>query len=504
MHKKIKAFIQPTILYSLLSVGVALFYWCSRLINLTIIPIFTDEAIYLRWGQIADSDPRWRFISLIDGKQPLLIWLFLPAFKLISDPLVAGRIVSVIAGFVGMTGLMIFSYILLRSKKAVLIAGLLYILMPFFVVYDRLAIYDALLAAISIWSLLFTYLLAKTLRLDVALILGTIIGAGLLTKSSALFFLLLLPVTLLLMNWKMKRKLTQFLTWAGVVLAVLVQSQIYNSILLLSEFRHNIGLKNLQFIYSFSEFMVSPLVHTGGNLRGLTTWLVTYFTWPFAVLVVISVVWHIRTRWREGLFFLSFFAIPYLALAFFGKIIYPRFLLFMLPPLLISVILFTHHLLSHKHLSKITFVIIGIIAIPLVLFDYALLTDPVHAPLPLADRQQFINDWPAGYGIAEVVSYLKEEAKKGPIVIGTDGTFGLYPMALELYLGTDRNVSFKPYWPLNEFPPDLLADAKTKPTFLLFKERQDYPSDWPIVLINQYQRGDGPTYLKFFRVVPKT
>ena len=65
----------------------------TRLTKLTLIPIFTDEAIYLRWAQIALGDPRWRFISLIDGKQPLLIWLFLPFVKYISDPLVAGRIV---------------------------------------------------------------------------------------------------------------------------------------------------------------------------------------------------------------------------------------------------------------------------------------------------------------------------------------------------------------------------------------------------------------------------
>src|SRR3989339_157604 len=86
-------------LYLILAVSVMAAFFVSRLINLTLIPIFTDEAIYLRWAQIGLADPRWRFISLTDGKQPLLIWLFYPALKLISDPLIAGRIVSIVCGF---------------------------------------------------------------------------------------------------------------------------------------------------------------------------------------------------------------------------------------------------------------------------------------------------------------------------------------------------------------------------------------------------------------------
>lgn len=501
----LKKLVSKQLGWSILSgLGLALVYFATRFYNLTIIPIFTDEAIYLRWGQIALSDPRWRFISLLDGKQPLLIWLFLPTFKVISDPLVAGRIVSIASGFVGMAGLMVFSYLLRRSYKAVLISGLIYILLPFFFVYDRLALYDTLLATISIWSLLFTYLLAKTLRLDTALILGTIIGAGLLTKSSATFFLLLLPVSLLLVDWKPQKKLAQFGKWLGLVLIVILQSQIYNGILLLSEFRHNVWEKNFQFLFNTQEFFTQPLDHFSGNLRGLLTWLTAYFTWPLVLLTIVAVIWYIRSKWREGIFFLSFFLVPFLALAAFGKVIYPRFILFMIPPLLVCVVLFVYKFLEQKRWQGMALFILFLVSIPLVQFEIKLATDPVHAPLPLADRQQLINDWPAGYGIAEVVTYLKRVAAENKIVVGTEGTFGLFPMAIELYLGTNENVTFKPLWPLGEFPKELLEDAKTKPTFLLFKEKQVIPSEWPLVLIEKYQRGDGPTYLYFFRVVPKT
>ena len=489
--------------YVIAAVGLIAAYFFTRLINLTIIPIFTDEAIYLRWAQIALGDPRWRFISLIDGKQPLLIWLFLPALKIISDPLVAGRLVSVLMGSIALLGMVVFGWYLTKKARGGFIAGILYLVIPFFLHYDRLAIYEALFVAITVWTLFVSYLFAQKQRLDLALILGTAIGAGLLTKSYASFFLILLPLGLVFI---LKRGISRkvLFKWLGLVAIVFVQSQIYENIQRLSEFRHIIALKNLTFIYSFSEFFADPFQSVRGNGYGLYTWLVAYLTWPLLLLIISANVWLIRKDWRKGVFFLGFFLIPFATLAFFGRVIYPRFLMFMLPAFLLPLVIFIDHLLTRFKQALFWVFLFILILLPAFYFDFKLLTDPIRAPFPLVDRQQFINDWPAGYGIAEVVAYLKEEAKNGPIVVGTDGTFGLYPMALELYLGKDPNVIFKPYWPLNEFPKDLLEEAKSKPTFLLFKEKQEYPSDWPLVKISEYQRGDGPTYLKFFRVVPKT
>src|SRR3989344_1150596 len=70
---------------------LTILYFTTRLVNLKLIPIFTDEAIYARWAQIALHDPVNRFISLEDGKQPLFIWLAAIAQKFISDPLIATR-----------------------------------------------------------------------------------------------------------------------------------------------------------------------------------------------------------------------------------------------------------------------------------------------------------------------------------------------------------------------------------------------------------------------------
>ena len=60
-------------------------YFLTRLFHITALPIFTDEAIYVRWSQIGMRDANWRFISLTDGKQPMFTWIMMLLLKLFKD-----------------------------------------------------------------------------------------------------------------------------------------------------------------------------------------------------------------------------------------------------------------------------------------------------------------------------------------------------------------------------------------------------------------------------------
>lgn len=97
-------------------------YFLTRLILLGSLPIFTDEAIYVRWSQIAANDASWRFISLTDGKQPGIIWPGMILVSIINDPLVALRLVSVVTGFFTLVGLFILTYELFRNRLATFLA----------------------------------------------------------------------------------------------------------------------------------------------------------------------------------------------------------------------------------------------------------------------------------------------------------------------------------------------------------------------------------------------
>ena len=106
-------FLKKNKLIILLFLFLTVLYFLIRLPNLLIIPIFTDEAIYTRWAQIAANDANWRFISLTDGKQPMFVWFAMIAIKFIDDPLIAARLVSVFTGFFTMLGLWFLSFELL-------------------------------------------------------------------------------------------------------------------------------------------------------------------------------------------------------------------------------------------------------------------------------------------------------------------------------------------------------------------------------------------------------
>ena len=175
----------------LILLGILALFIATRLINLDKFPIFNDEGIYIQWAKTAWHDANWRFISLTDGKQPLQTWGTIPFLKLFPDnALFAGRLFSVSTGLVSLAG--IFSLLLyLFNKKTAYMGVLLYIFTPFFLFYDRLALSDSGVNAGFIWILFFSVLLARTIRLDVALLFGIAGGIALLTKSSAQVFLLL-------------------------------------------------------------------------------------------------------------------------------------------------------------------------------------------------------------------------------------------------------------------------------------------------------------------------
>jgi 4-amino-4-deoxy-L-arabinose transferase-like glycosyltransferase len=175
-------------------------YFTTRLINLTKLPIFTDEGIYIHWAKVAWHDAAWRFISLTDGRQPLQTWATIPFLKLFpEDPLFAGRLFSVSTGFGTLLGLFITLYYLF-GKKAAYIGSLIYILNPYFLFYDRMALADSSVNAGFIWMLLLSIILIRQLRLDVALVFGLMSGFVLLSKSTPKLFLITSATAPLLMS----------------------------------------------------------------------------------------------------------------------------------------------------------------------------------------------------------------------------------------------------------------------------------------------------------------
>lgn len=484
----------------LLALGIFIVTFLSRIFNLGAIPFFTDEAIYIRWAQIGLADPAHRFIALTDGKQPLLTWLMYPMLRIFPDPLIAGRMVSVISGAFACVGIYVVAKTLF-SKRVGILSSLLYIISPFTLVYDRLALMDSLLGMFGIWSMYLTVQLVKKLRLDYSLLLGITAGLGALTKSSALFFIFNVPLALLLFPFKKKENAKSLVKFFALSLLSGILFQFIYNILRLSPWFYLIRQKNYSFILTANEFLKSPFSIFIPNLHGLIPWIAGYVTVPIALCIIIGIGLGVYKRERNILYLFLWFAIPFLFLSAFGRVIFPRFLLFMVYPLFVIGAYSLNYIL--KLLPDKKSIRLGFLA--LILF-YAfiqstlLIVDPIRADIPKNDRNQLMDDWPSGYGVKEVISYLSQKAKSGKIVVGTEGTFGLFPAVFEIYLKSNPNIEIYGYWPVSSVPEQLLESTKTYPTYLVFKEKQKIPQEWPITLIAKYPRGSGDTNLLFYQV----
>ncbi len=486
-----------------------IFYLLLRLWNLGGLPIFTDEAIYMRWAQIALNDSNWRFISLTDGKQPLFIWFTMIFQKIVEDPLIAGRMVSVIAGIFSLVGIILLSYEVFKNKTVAFLSGLLYVVYPFSQVYDRMALMDGMVGAFAIWGLLFGVLLVRRINLTLAYTLGFIVGGAALTKSNGFFSAYLLPFTLLLFNFKQKKLINRLFRWAIFAAVAFGISQAMYSVLRLSPFFHIIEEKNQVFVYSISDWLSHPLTYFMGNFQGLFGWLITYLTPAFIILIFAGLI--SRGFLREKLLLVAYFALPFLALALFGKVIFPRHFYFMTLSL-IPIAAFGLSRLNALFQSKIkmqyahVLLTILFIAYPLyVSLQFAV--NPLHAPIADSDIKQYISEWPAGWGVSESVAYLKQESQNQKIFVGTEGTFGLMPFSLELYLVNNPNIILKSYWPINDTPPsDLVEASQTIPTFVLFYQpcpscssMFEPPPTWSVEKVMQAPRGN----LAIYRVLSK-
>ncbi|MEK7570709.1 MAG: glycosyltransferase family 39 protein [Patescibacteria group bacterium] len=455
----------------LIFLGLSALYLFTRLYNILLLPIFTDEAIYIRWAQIAANDPNWLFISLTDGKQPSYVWIAMYLIRMVEDPLLAGRLVSVIAGFFTMIGVYLLTNELFKKRWIALFLSLLYIIFPFSLVYDRLALYDSLVATFTVWALYGEVLLVKYGQWKVAVWTGVVIGAGLLTKSIANFSLILLPFSFLLFDFSKKQRRKRIIKWILQAGVVVILAQLLSLIMRLSPYYYIVGQKDNVFIASFSEWIANPFGRVIGNIDGLGGWLLTYLTIPFAIVIVASFL--NRQFMREKLVLLLWFIIPFFALAFFGKVIYPRYLLFMAMPVLLLGGYGLCMLAGFLRYRAVQAIYLGIFIVSFVVTDYYILNDFNKAAIPQDDKGQFLTNWPSGVGVPETVDYLKEQAKKGEIYVATEGTFGLMPYALEIYLGNNPNVTIKGFfWELQDGapPPEVVEASKKMPTYFVFYE----------------------------------
>ena len=475
-------------------------FFATRLINLDKLPIFTDEGIYIHWSKIAWKDAAWRFISLTDGKQPLHTWGMIPFLKIFSpNLLLGGRMFSVLSGLVALKGIFNLCYYL-WGKKTAYIASIFYIFTPMFLFYDRMALADSAVNAGFIWVLFGSILLVRTLRIDVALALGLTAGMAVLTKSSSQMFIALSALAPILTLQKgLKKFLSNAFNYYVLYLVVCIVSLALYNIQRLSPYLHYVNQKNGTFVLTFKEFFTNPFSQVFGNLPLIPWYVSSEMGYVLAVLGLVGLILLIKKDWRLGLYFAAWLIFPYIAISFFAKVIFPRYLIFFATLLTISAAYFLGSI-KNKTIKVLCFTLY---ALSIGYFNYTILFDNQKIPFPPVDRGQYIESVNAGYGLKELVQFAREKSVEKPVILLAEGNFGVVGDMLDSSIGIGEKVSVRGYWPINEKDLyDNQKELKNNYVYVVYSHKRmaEILPIWPLKLVKEYKRPYGDSAYTLFEL----
>lgn len=439
---KISKFIKKTWLVPLV---ICLFFLVIHLWRLTLLPVFADEAIYIRWAQLMIDD--WRqylFFPLNDGKGPLFFWLLVPWQFIFADQLFAGRFLAVLIGLVQILSLKALSKTLGAKPWVQWLTMLFGSILPFWFFHHRLALTDSLLTLTLTWTTIATLQLIKAKpgkKFKWLLLAGLSLGAGLWTKLPAVLFIPIIFILGIFGGTKKKNNLLNLL-WAGLV--VLFGGLIFSSLKLHPAFSQLFG-RGSDFLFPWQKVVFEEAWReTVINLPNYLHYFGRYFTWPILIFSLLGLVLppH-KIRRQQWLLWLStiLFAGP---IAILGRVVYPRYFMPISVFVTVSAGLSFQQLWQLINLAQIKKWLRTIIAVLMFIafswtvfkaaqFIYAAWTNPAKLPLVSADQEQYLYKWSAGYGVKPSVEYIQQLAQNQSVAVATEGSFGTLPDGALLY-----------------------------------------------------------------------
>lgn len=459
-------------------------YLLTRSLNLSQLAPFVDELIYTNLAY------NMRYLPTV----PLLWSGHGPLYPLtetmaqlgfgIQDLVLGGRVAAVLAGL----ATLFIVYALgskLWNRAAGLAATVLFVLCPFNLTYNRMALTESIQTLYMLAAVYLSICLAASVRQSrlklagLSLLLGVVLGGTMLIKLNSLLVVSWCGLALLLLGGVELRPRRKFLgsfkinwrLWLAFGVSLALGAGIFALQLGAPDYFSS-ELTGLQF--PLRDVFLSP---------GTTWWprlfnfvlptLVAYLSWPVLVLLVLALLavglgltGRIKQIDRQQALAASVPAgAALIALALPVLLIsanLPRYLITGLSPLL---------LLGGWFLSLLTTVIwqklgntapttnqsslsssglallVSLAALP---FFVTLLTNPPATPFPKDDKYQFVNGWPSGYGLDELTKLIRQEttdwSKPVQLVIVGAQQQTIYEVYQHLaaYPDRQRNVGIPP------------------------------------------------------------
>lgn len=373
-----------------------------RLVFLFRYPPFSDEAIYVRWGQLMIQVPQLAWASLTYFlRQPLAFWLFGIGSGIFGSPFIGARLAALLVNSIS------FFFFAdwvkhMANEKVAAISLFLFAVCPVFIFFQATALMDGLLMSaviILLWALS-----KKNLA-----IVATASAFALWIKSTGI--ILVLGTAGVMLYERRKHLLTALChvaLYLGITLGLLLPLILHPQFKLLFA-------GSQAFTYSLSELLSFPVMVWVTNIGVILYTLLIYLTPLYPIALYFSrtqllkrhflslVYWEVLTA---GVVILT------------GKLFTTRYILLTFVPMVPLLAAGFSELLSKK------WKIIGILglALPVILsavlifnarWFFALF--PYHTPM--AQEKNYAYYWTSGYAAAEAVIYIRTMIATGPPVI---------------------------------------------------------------------------------------
>lgn len=406
--------------------AVAALFLATRLGLIWRLPPGWDESGYGEWAQGAAQSASTRWLSMLEGKEPLTSWLGALWVHLGAQYLTAVRLVSLVAGAVSLSMLWLVGRRL--GVRVALAAMALYALLPLFVVHDSTGLMEPVVTAASLCVLYLTIRVAERPAIDVALLLGLAAGAGLLTKESGQFALAMVPLGLLAFDWRGPRVAARLARWVGAIAVAAATCAACWAILLLSPNWETYKHARDQFHRPLGDVLGDPWKPISANGGDLFPALWSYVGPALVALAVVGMVLAVLRRRRLSLLVALWGALPFLgSLLLVATGGYPRYWVPAIAPLCLTAAqgLFWVIGLVARRVARgtprhaATAVIVALVAVPPGILLARVLATPGTAHYPGLD-DTMITSWAAGTGWKDVARQLDARTQGAAFTIAYD------------------------------------------------------------------------------------
>lgn len=416
---------------------VSIFYFILHLTNLTLLPTFNDESIYIDWAWAHTHLPGALYDAQLDAKQPLMIWIFGFFQNFFPDPLYAGRFVSVLFGFLTLLGIYTLSKKVLNHNVAV-IASLIYAITPLFVFYNRQALLEAGTACIGIWAAITLINVIKTPTVKNSILLGTVLGFGFFIKSTSLLFVVAATAVFCLYIWK-KRQVALFKAYGIAFLSfVCVNFLVFLNPVFWEKFH-----TNSRYSFTLSEMLAMPITSWMNSTRGFIE-IAFFFITPFVFLAsIIGMYLFYKKKIKYNIIFIVFFVVALSLEIFSVKSQGQRYLVSLLPFLIIPASYCFFLMLKQAFWKKSLVFLSCIIPFFMTLFLIVNPEDYIRqiSKFTMYADTGYIQGQTSGHGIKEALQYMKDDSQGKPAMVLFAFNIGNPESAIDVYAQKSPNLA---------------------------------------------------------------